>query len=50
MDDFAECILTGRPTKVSGEEGLRDVKVLMAVYESIRRGKPVKLAGNESRA
>jgi predicted dehydrogenase len=44
MDDFAECILHNKPTKVSGEEGLRDVKILMAIYESIRQsGKAVKL-------
>lgn len=43
MDDFAKCILEGRPTKVPGEEGLKDVRVLMAVYESIRKGRPVKL-------
>jgi hypothetical protein len=24
MDDFANCILSGRKSKVSGEEGLRD--------------------------
>lgn len=44
MDDFARCILDGKPTKVPGEEGLRDVKILMALYESARTNKPVKLA------
>lgn len=43
MDDFAQCILEGKPTKVSGEEGLRDVRVLMAIYESARTGKRVEL-------
>jgi predicted dehydrogenase len=44
MDDFAECILNNKPTRVSGEEGLRDVKILTAIYESIRQGgKAVKL-------
>ncbi len=28
MDDFAQCILENRPTKVPGEEGLRDVKIM----------------------
>jgi predicted dehydrogenase len=44
MDDFARCILNGAPSKVSGEEGLRDIRLLMAIYESIRTAKPVKLA------
>lgn len=43
MDDFAKCILENKPTKVSGEEGLKDVRALMAVYESIRKGRAVKL-------
>jgi predicted dehydrogenase len=43
MDDFAQCILENRPTKVPGEEGLRDVKILMAIYESARTGKTVSL-------
>jgi predicted dehydrogenase len=41
LDDFADCIIQKRPTKVSGEMGLSDVKYLMAVYESIRKGRPV---------
>ena len=43
MDDFAQCILNNKPSKVPGEEGLRDVKIMMAIYESARTGKPVKL-------
>ena len=44
MDNFANCILTNTPTKVPGEEGLRDVKIMMAIYESIKTGQSVKLA------
>ncbi len=44
MDDFARCILEGRPTKVSGEEGLKDVRIMAAIYESARTGRAVKLA------
>jgi predicted dehydrogenase len=44
MDDFAQCILNNKPTKVPGEEGLRDVKIMMAIYEAARTGKSVKLA------
>jgi len=44
MDDFAQCILDNKPSKVPGEEGLRDVKIMLAIYESARTGKPAKLA------
>jgi predicted dehydrogenase len=44
LDDFADCILTGRATRVPGEMGVSDVRYLMAVYESIRTGRPVELA------
>jgi predicted dehydrogenase len=44
MDDFANCIMTNTPTKVPGEEGLRDVKIMMAIYEAVKTGQSVKLA------
>ena len=44
MDDFAKCILENRPTRVPGEEGLRDMKIITAIYESARTGKAVTLA------
>ena len=43
MDDFARCILDGKPSKVSGEEGLRDARILMALYESARTNRAVTL-------
>jgi predicted dehydrogenase len=43
MDDFAQRILNNRPTRVPGEEGLQDVKILMAIYESARTGRTVNL-------
>jgi predicted dehydrogenase len=43
MDDFARCILDHKPTRVPGEEGLRDVKIMMSIYEAVKAGKPVKL-------
>ena len=43
MDDFAQCIMNKKASKVSGEEGLRDVRIMMAIYESARTGKSVKL-------
>ncbi len=44
LDHFADCIINKRPTKVPGEMGLRDVKYLTAIYESIRKGHPISLA------
>lgn len=44
MDDFAQCILENRPTRVPGEEGLRDLKIITAIYEAARTGKAVQLA------
>ena len=45
MDDFARCILENTPTRVPGEEGLRDVRIMTAIYESARTGKSVDLRG-----
>lgn len=44
MDDFARCIIENRPTKVPGEEGLRDVRLMTAIYESARTGRVVRPA------
>jgi len=43
MDDFADCILNNRPSRVPGEEGLRDLRVVEAVYQSITTGRAVTL-------
>lgn len=43
MDDFALRIKTNTASKVPGEEGLRDVRILMAAYESARAGRAVAL-------
>lgn len=43
LDDFAECILKNRPTRVPGEEGLADLKVIEGIYRSIAEGKAIKL-------
>jgi len=41
MDDFADCILTGRPTPVPGELGRRDMQIITAIYEAARTGNRV---------
>ena len=34
---------TEKPRGVPGEEGLRDVRLMMAIYESARSGRPIDL-------
>jgi predicted dehydrogenase len=43
MDDFAQCVLQDKQSRTPGEEGLRDLKIITAAYESAKTGKPVKL-------
>lgn len=43
MDHFCECIVEGREPKTPGEEGLRDHRIMEAIYESARTGRVVKL-------
>ncbi len=38
MDDFVTCIREGRESRVSGEMGLRDMKIIAAIYESAKTG------------
>jgi predicted dehydrogenase len=45
MDHFAECVATQRQPWTPGEEGLQDQRIMEAIYESARSGKPVQLAG-----
>lgn len=44
MDDLANCAATGTQPITSGEDGRNDMKVIEAVYESAKTGKPVKIA------
>lgn len=45
MDGVAKAILENRPNNVPGEEGLRDMKVIEAIYASIAAGgKKVKIS------
>ena len=44
MDDFARCVLENRESRVPGEMGLRDVRILMAIYRAARTGKRVSLS------
>lgn len=43
MDHMSECIMTDREPLTPGEEGWRDLKIMMAIYEAARTGKTIKL-------
>lgn len=43
MDDFAQCVKQNRESRVPGEEGLRDLRAVEAIYASIRSGKTISL-------
>lgn len=43
MDAFADCILRDKETRVPGEMGMRDVKILMAIYEAAETGNSISL-------
>jgi predicted dehydrogenase len=45
MDHFSECVMKGGEPLTPGEEGLRDLRVMMAIYEAAASGKTLKLAG-----
>jgi predicted dehydrogenase len=39
MDDFATCVKLKKQSRVPGEEGLKDMKVVDAIYRSLGSGK-----------
>jgi glucose-fructose oxidoreductase len=43
LDHMAECVLTGREPLVPGEEGLRDLRIMEAIYRSAREGRTITL-------
>ncbi|RRN63702.1 Gfo/Idh/MocA family protein [Caulobacter sp. 602-1] len=43
LDHLSECILTGREPIVPGEEGLKDMRLIEAVYRAAREGRTVKV-------
>jgi len=43
MDDFADCIRTGRQSTVPGELGRRDIQIISSIYESADSGKRVRI-------
>ena len=43
LDAFSEAVSGGKPFLAPGEEGLRDVRIIEAIYESAARGRSIKL-------
>jgi predicted dehydrogenase len=43
IEYFSDCIINGHQPEPSVEEGLADIRVIMALYQSIERGEPVQL-------
>jgi glucose-fructose oxidoreductase len=43
MDHLSECVLSGSEPVTPGEEGLRDLRIMTAIYEAARSGGTVKL-------
>lgn len=43
LDHLAQCAVTGREPIVSGEEGLRDMRIIEAIYRSAKEGRTIRL-------
>jgi len=43
MDDDAAAIKEGKPMVAPGEEGLRDIRIVEAIYKSASTKQPCKL-------
>jgi predicted dehydrogenase len=43
MDDFAQCVVGKRPSRVPGEEGRKDMRIVEAIYRSIASGQREKI-------
>jgi predicted dehydrogenase len=43
MEHMSQCVMQNKEPLTPGEEGLRDLKIMTAIYEAARTGKTVKL-------
>jgi len=43
VDHFSRCILEGKPLALPPEEGLKNMRVIQALYDSARRGRAVRV-------
>jgi glucose-fructose oxidoreductase len=43
LDHFSGCVRNGGKVLTPGEEGQRDIRLIQAIYESAKTGRPVKV-------
>ncbi|WP_167291125.1 Gfo/Idh/MocA family protein [Hymenobacter busanensis] len=43
VDHMSECVMQNKTPRTPGEEGQRDVRYIMAIYEAAKKGKAVKV-------
>jgi predicted dehydrogenase len=43
MDHLSECAMTGAEPLTPGEDGLKDLRIMMAIYEAAKNGKTIDL-------
>jgi predicted dehydrogenase len=43
IDEFSDCIRKGRKPEPDGEQGLRDIIIIDAIYQAAKKGRPVKI-------
>ncbi|MBC7744782.1 MAG: Gfo/Idh/MocA family oxidoreductase, partial [Flavobacterium sp.] len=43
MDDFAQCVMQSKVTRVPGEMGMKDMKVVDAIFRSVKSGKSERI-------
>jgi predicted dehydrogenase len=43
MDHMSQCVMENKEPLTPGEEGLRDITLMMAIYEAAKTGKTVKV-------
>jgi predicted dehydrogenase len=43
MEHMSDCVMNGKTPLTPGEEGLRDLKIMMAIYEAARTGNTIQL-------
>jgi len=43
MDHMSQCVMEDKQPLTPGEEGLRDLKLMMAIYEAAKSEKTVKV-------
>ncbi len=44
MDDFARCVITGEPSIASGEEGMKDLRIIEAIVRAAETGNKIRIA------